>query len=69
MTAWVVESLSFFRDDRLNFRVNYPEPFHGINCRFGMRGVVQVMTKEYTHASLLLNRFFSPIFRGGHALT
>lgn len=42
MTAWVVESLPFFRDDRLNFRVNYPESFHGINCRFGMRGVVQV---------------------------
>jgi hypothetical protein len=42
MTAWVVDALSFFRDDRLNFRVNYPAPFHGINCRFGMRGVVQV---------------------------
>ena len=38
---WVVESLSFFRDNKF-FRVNFPSKFHGINCRFGMKGVVQV---------------------------
>jgi hypothetical protein len=41
-TKWIVDSLPFFRDNHDFFRVNYPEPFHGINCRFGMRGVVQV---------------------------
>jgi len=44
---WVVDSLRFFRDDHDFFRVNYPEPFHGINCRFGMRGVVQAA--HYDH--------------------
>ena len=46
-TDWVVGSLAFFRDDHDFFRVNFPEEFHGINCRFGMRGIVQAA--HYDH--------------------
>jgi hypothetical protein len=40
--SWIADALSYFRDDTKFFRVNYPEEFHGINCRFGMKGIVQV---------------------------
>lgn len=42
LTQWIVNALSYFRDNTKFFRVNYPSEFHGINCRFGMRGIVQV---------------------------
>jgi hypothetical protein len=51
-TKWIVESLPFLKDDHDFFRINYPAPFHGINCRFGMRGVVQVIGIMFIVCSL-----------------
>mmetsp|Transcript_52905 Transcript_52905/g.120583 ORF Transcript_52905/g.120583 Transcript_52905/m.120583 type:complete len:420 (+) Transcript_52905:245-1504(+) len=46
VTQWVLEGLSFLKDNKY-FRVNYPAAFHGINCRFGMKGIVQAA--HYDH--------------------